>query len=232
MKQFLIIGASSGIGKQLTEQLLSEGQRVFGTYRNTKVDSTHANVSYHYLDVMEASLSLDFLPSQLDGLVYCPGSINLKPFARIQPQEFTTDYELNVVGAVKVLQAVLPLLKKSKNPAVVFFSTVAVQMGFQFHTQVAASKGALEGLTRALAAELAPTIRVNCIAPSLTDTPLAAKLLSSEEKKQANAKNHPLQKIGSPIDLAEMAAFLLSEKSKWITSQIIHVDGGMSKIKS
>ncbi len=232
MKQFLIIGASSGIGKQLTEQLLSEGHRVFGTYRNTKVDSTHANVSYHYLDVMEDSLSLDFLPSQLDGLVYCPGSINLKPFARIQPQEYITDYELNVVGAVKVLQAVLPLLKKSKNPAVVFFSTVAVQVGFQFHSQVAASKGALEGLTRALAAELAPTIRVNCIAPSLTDTPLAAKLLSSEEKKQANAKNHPLQKIGSPIDLAEMAAFLLSEKSKWITSQIIHVDGGMSKIKS
>lgn len=108
---------------------------------------------------------------------------------------------------------------------------MAVQTGFPFHAQVAVSKGAIEGLTRALAAEWAPNIRVNAVAPSLTDTPLAAKYLSSEEKVQANAQRHPLKKLGSPLDIAQMAAFLLSEQSAWMTGQILHVDGGMSSVK-
>jgi NAD(P)-dependent dehydrogenase (short-subunit alcohol dehydrogenase family) len=164
--------------------------------------------------------------------VYCPGSINLRPFERIKPADFEADFKLQVTGAIKVLQLVLPRLKKSANASIVLFSTVAVQSGLPFHTQVSISKGAIEGLTRALAAEYAPKIRVNCIAPSLTDTPLAASLLNTDQKKEANALRHPLKRVGTTEDIANMAAFLLSDKSSWITGQILHVDGGMSAIKS
>lgn len=136
-----------------------------------------------------------------------------------------------MVGAVKVIQAVLPILKKAENPGIVLFSTVAVQAGFNFNSQVSASNGAIDGLTKALAAEFAPKIRVNCIAPSLTDTALAAPLLNTEQKLEANAQRHPLKKIGKTEDLANAAAFLLSEKSGWITGQVLHVDGGMSTLK-
>lgn len=231
MKNYLIIGASSGIGKSLAEILAKSGDQVFGTYFETEVTSTHSNLSYSPLNVLDESWNLDFLPEVLDGIVYCPGSINLKPFARIKPQEFLEDYQLLVVGLIKILQAVLPKIKASKNSSIVLFSTVAVQTGFPFHTQVASSKGAIEGLTKSLAAELAPHSRVNAIAPSITDTPLAVKILNSDEKKEANAQRHPLKKIGTPEDIAEMAAFLLSDKSSWITGQILHVDGGISQLK-
>jgi NAD(P)-dependent dehydrogenase (short-subunit alcohol dehydrogenase family) len=180
---------------------------------------------------MEDELNMDFIPETIDGLVYCVGSINLKPFKRIKPENFLEDFSLQVVGAIKVLQRITPHFKNSEAPSVVFFSTVAVQNGFNFHSQVSTSKGAIEGLTRALAAELAPAIRVNCIAPSLTQTPLASKLLSSEEKIEANDKRHPLGRIGQPEDLAQMAQFLLSSKSGWITGQVFGVDGGMSVVK-
>jgi NAD(P)-dependent dehydrogenase (short-subunit alcohol dehydrogenase family) len=157
--------------------------------------------------------------------------VNLKPFSRIKPVDFISDYQLQLVGAVKVIQACLPKLKNASSPSIVLFSTVAVQTGFNFHSLVAASKGAVEGLTKALAAEFAPKIRVNCIAPSITDTPLAGTLLNSEEKKEANAQRHPLKKIGKPEDLANLAEFLLSDKSAWITGQVLHADGGMSSIK-
>jgi NAD(P)-dependent dehydrogenase (short-subunit alcohol dehydrogenase family) len=163
--------------------------------------------------------------------VYCPGSVVLKPFARIKAEDFAADYQLQVIGAVKILQTCMPKMKNAGNASVVLFSTVAVQTGFNFHSLVASSKGAVEGLTRALAAELAPRIRINCIAPSITDTPLASALLSSQEKREANAQRHPLKKIGRPEDLANLAAFLLSEKSSWITGQILHADGGMSSLK-
>ena len=231
MKNYLIIGASSGIGKQLATTLAKEGHQVYGTFRNTTVSENTNGVNYHHLDVTAETLDLSFLPEQLDGLVYCPGSINLKPFARLKPESFLADFDLQVVGAIKVIQAVLPKLKATGSASIVMFSTVAVQMGFNFHTQVAASKGAIEGLTRALAAELAPTIRVNCIAPSLTDTPLAGNLLNTDEKKEANAQRHPLKKIGTPEDIAHMAAFLLSDKSAWMSGQVLHVDGGMSSVK-
>ena len=172
------------------------------------------------------------MPDDLDGLVYCPGSINLKPFDRIKPEDFELDYKLQVTGLIKILQLVLPRLKKSANASVVLFSSVAVQTGFTFHSQVAASKGAIEGLTKALAAEFAPKIRVNCIAPSLTNTPLAASLINNEQKLEANSLRHPLKRIGHTKDIAHMALFLLSDKSSWITAQIMHVDGGISSLKS
>ena len=231
MKNYLIVGASSGIGKSLANKLAESGHQVFGTYNEHPIEDSSSNISYSHLNVMDDELDLNFLPEKLDGVAYCPGSINLKPFARIKPEAFQEDFALQVVGAVKVLQAVAARLKASENASVVLFSTVAVQMGFNFHTQVAASKGAIEGLTRSLAAEWAPTIRVNAIAPSITDTPLASKLLGSDEKKEANAQRHPLKKIGSPEDIAEMATFLLSDQSSWMSGQVLHVDGGMSSIK-
>jgi len=231
MKNYLIIGASSGIGLQLANDLSAEGHHVVGTYNTTDPSSQNNNLTYHKLNVLDKDLDLSFAPELLHGLIYCPGTINLKPFARIKPEDFTADFNLQVVGAINILQQVLPNLKKSGNASVIFFSTIAVKLGFNFHAQVATSKGAIEGLTKSLAAELAPHIRVNCIAPSLTDTPLASRLLNSAEKKQANAKNHPLQKIGDPHYIADMASFLLSDKAQWTTGQVLHVDGGLSGIK-
>ena len=231
MKNFIIIGASSGIGKQLASQLSKAEATVFGTFYKTENTDSDDSVSMHYLNVLDENPDLSFLPDVIDGLAYCPGSINLKPFARIKSEEFLQDYQLQVLGAIKIIQAILPKLKKSERASVVLFSTVAVQTGFNYHTIVAASKGAIEGLTKALAAELAPNIRVNCIAPSITDTPLAATLLSTDEKKAANAQRHPLKKIGSVEDIANMAEFLLTDKSAWITGQIFQVDGGMSGLR-
>lgn len=231
MSSILIIGASSGIGQQLAGQLVNSGHRVFGTYHSKPVTSESPNLTYHHCNVLDEQPDFSFLPETLDGLVYCPGSIILKPFHRIKPTDFLDDYQLQVIGAIKTIQATLPALKKGNQPAIVLFSTAAVQTGLNFHSLVSASKGALEGMTRALAAELAPTIRVNCIAPSLTDTPMAASLLNTEEKRNANALRHPLKRIGTPADIAHMAEFLLTEKSGWVTGQIMHVDGGISRLK-
>lgn len=232
MKNYLVIGGSSGIGREISSKLAQQGNRVYSTYNKTKVNSSHQNESFHPLNVLDNELQLDFLPDTLNGFVYCPGSINLMPFSRISPSDFMADLELQVNGAIKVLKQVLKPLKKGTNPAIIFFSTVAVQTGFNYHTQVAVSKGAIEGLTRSLAAELAPKIRVNAIAPSLTNTPLAAKLLSTPEKIEANAQRHPLKKIGTPENIANMANFLLSDQAEWITGQVITVDGGMTRIKN
>ncbi|MGY5351487.1 SDR family NAD(P)-dependent oxidoreductase [Wenyingzhuangia sp. IMCC45533] len=230
MSTYLIIGASSGIGKSTAEALAKQGHQVIGTYYKTNVENFE-NVDYHQLNVLDDELNLSALPDALDGIVYCPGSINLLPFARIKPEDFLSDYNLQVIGAIKVIQACVKKLKKGVNPSIVMFSTVAVQNGFNFHSQVAASKGAVEGLTKSLAAELSPTIRVNCVAPSITNTPLAGKLLGNDAKIEANAQRHPLKKIGDPKDIANMVSFLLSNNASWITGQIIHVDGGMSTLK-
>jgi len=229
MKNYLIIGASSGIGKALAQQLADQGYNVYGTFNENSTDIS--GVSFHRLNVEDDEIDLGFLPDELDGLAYCPGTINLKPFHRIKPETFRSDYELQVIGAIKVIQSALPRLKKRDVSSIVMFSTIAVQNGFPFHSLVASSKGALEGLTKSLAAEYAPRIRVNCIAPSLTHTPLAARLLSSEEKAEAQASRHPLKKIGSSDDIAAMARFLLTDQSSWISGQVMHVDGGLSTLK-
>jgi NAD(P)-dependent dehydrogenase (short-subunit alcohol dehydrogenase family) len=230
MKNYFIVGASSGIGRALSKQLTTAGNQVYGTFYKNQPSDVQPNEHFTFLDANDENLNLDFLPETIDGLIYCPGSINLLPFARIKPADFIADFNLQVLGAIKVIQAALPKLKKSHEPSIVLFSTVAVQTGFNFHSQVALSKGAIEGLTKSLAAEFAPTIRVNAVAPSLTDTNLAAKLLNSDEKRLQNAQRHPLKKIGTPDNIAEVAAFLLSTQAQWITGQIIHVDGGISSI--
>ena len=231
-KNFLIIGGSTGIGNHLARQL-AVTHRVYATYnKHTTTPQENEQISFHFCNILDEEADFSYLPEKLHGIVYCPGSINLKPFARIQPEDFINDYRLNVIGAVKIIQQLLPKLKVASNAAIVLFSTVAVQQGFNFHSMVAASKGAIEGLTKALAAELAPSIRVNCIAPSITETPLSFSLLNTDIKKEANASRHPLKRIGNPADIANMASFLLSDEASWITGQIMAVDGGMSSIKS
>ena len=231
MKNYLIIGASSGIGKSLGEQLHTEGHRVIGTYHNSEQAQENGNIQFFPLNILEEEPDFSFIPDELHGLVYCPGSISLKPFHRIKPASFVEDFQLQVVGAVKAIQAALPSLKAAGEASIVLFSTVAVRNGFNFHTQIASSKGAVEGLARSLAAELAPAIRVNCIAPSLTDTPLASSLLSSDLKRESNADRHPMKRVGTSSDMAHMAEFLLSSKSSWITGQVMGVDGGISTLR-
>lgn len=223
---YLIVGGTSGIGEAIVN-LLSQNHSVYVWSRNNyKYIEQHKSV-----DITSSEITTDDLPEVLDGVVYCPGSINLKPFHRLTTEDFLADYTINFLGAVNALQKTFPLLKKSKSASVVLFSSVAASQGMPFHASIASAKAAIEGLTKSLAAEWAPTIRVNCIAPSLTDTPLAERFLSSEEKKEAAAKRNPMQQIGNPADLAEAVAFLLSEKSKWITGQTLHIDGGLSTIK-
>jgi len=230
MAIFLVVGGSSGIGLQVTNQLAAAGHTVHATYNTHAVEGA-GSIHYHNLNVLDENINLDFLPASIEGIVYCPGAISLRPFNRISSDDFIKDYNLQVVGAVKIIQAALPKLKESKNGSIVLFSTVAVQLGLNFHSLVASSKGAIEGLTKALSAELAPTIRVNCIAPSLTNTPLAASLLNSEQKMDANAQRHPLKRVGTPLDIANAVEFLLTDKSSWVTGQILAIDGGMSTIK-
>jgi len=227
-KSILIIGGSSGIGEALVTQLNDGSNQLFLASRSES-QITGENIHYQQIDVL-GDFQLD-LPEQLDAVVYCPGSINLKPFHRLKEEDFLADFKVNHIGAVKVIQQSLKALKKSENASIVLFSTVAVQTGLSFHSSVASAKGAIEGLGKALAAELAPTIRVNVIAPSLTDTPLAERLLSSDDKKKANADRHPLKSIGTAEDMANTARFLIGEDSRWMTGQVIAVDGGMGSLR-
>jgi NAD(P)-dependent dehydrogenase (short-subunit alcohol dehydrogenase family) len=230
MRNILIIGASSGIGLELAGKL-KEKNNIFAMSRSRGELSESENIKWKKFDVLNDELDTDFLPDHLDGLVYCPGSINLKPFRGIKVADVMSEFELNALGAFKVIQAVLPKLKKSEGASVVLFSTVAVRQGMPYHSSIGMAKGAVEGMTRSLAAEFAPSIRVNAIAPSLTDTPLANRLLSSDERRDSSAQRHPLKRVGTPADIASMAKFLLSDEASWITGQIMAVDGGMSALK-
>ena len=231
MGNYLIIGGSSGIGKALVQNMAGQGHFIYSTYNSTSPEIS-ANVHYQKFDVLEDTLNLDELPEQLDGLAYCPGRINLKPFKRFTEDDFIEDYKVQVVGAAKTIQTVMSRLKSTENASVVFFSTVAVQNGYNYHSLVSSSKGAIEGLTRALSAELAPKIRVNAVAPSLTDTPLAGKFLNTPQKMEMQTEKNPLKKVGSSEDVAKAAAYLLTSQSSWVTGQIIHMDGGSSIIKN
>ncbi|MGB1037149.1 MAG: SDR family NAD(P)-dependent oxidoreductase [Bacteroidia bacterium] len=218
-KHILIIGGNSGIGLKLAELLQQEGCQV-----------TTASRQDGDLDVKEDSPKFPEINLPIDGIVYCPGSILLKPFRGLKIENFQEDLLVNYLGAVKTIQHYLKQL--NENSSIVFFSSVAVSKGMAYHASIAGAKGAVEGLTRSLAAELSPKTRVNCIAPSLTETPLSEKLLRNEKLRENAAQRHPLKQIGEANDIAQMAQFLLSDKSKWITGQILHVDGGMSTVSN
>lgn len=229
-KNYIVVGASSGIGLALTKQLTDAGHHVVALARNEGELAGLSNVTFIEHDVTSEELPAISLEI-IDGFAYCPGTINLKPFHGLKLNDFQHDFDVNVKGAIKTLQSVIKQMKKGGNSAIVFFSTVAVSQGMPFHASVAASKGALEGLTRSLAAELSPNVRVNCIAPSVTDTPLASRILSSDDKKEASGKRHALNRVGTAEEVAELAAYLLSDKSGWMTGQIIGLDGGMSSVR-
>lgn len=223
MKTFLFIGANADLAIEARKLIENKGDKVIAISRNS---------NDFYPDFLIGNAVTNELPEiteELDGLVYFPGTINLKPFRSLKSTDFQQDFEINVLGAIHAIQFYAKQLKEGSS--IVLFSTVAVQTGMPFHSTVSVAKGAVEGLTRALAAEFAPKIRVNCIAPSLTQTKLAGRLLNSEEKIEAMANKHPLKKIGSPKDLANALEFLLSDNSSWVTGQILAVDGGMSRLK-
>lgn len=228
-KTIVLIGGSYGIGAAIAEKLRNEHHVIIASRSNANIPK---GITHHTFDVLKNDISSLNLPEKIDGLVYSPGSINLKPFKMMSPETFKEDMELNFHSLVRVVHGLLPKLKNSEQASLVFFSTVAVKVGMPFHTSVAAAKGAIEGFAKAMAAEYAPNFRVNVIAPSLTDSPLASKLLNSDSKKEKMAERHPLKKVGSTEDIAAMAAFLLNEDSQWITGQVFGVDGGLSTLNN
>ena len=227
-KNILLIGGSNGIGLEIAKKLHKDNNIYVASRSEGNIDDLEVN--HLEFDVLKDDISSLDLPEKLDGLVYCPGSINLKPFKMLKPKDFEEEMQLNFFGLIKVVNALLHKLKESEQASLVFFSSVAVKVGMPFHTSVAAAKGAIEGFAKSLAAEYAPSIRVNVISPSLTDTPLAEKLLNNDKKKEKMNKRHPLQRVGTTADIANMTAFLLSEQSSWITGQILGVDGGLSTL--
>ena len=226
MKKIIIIGGSKGIGKAITESLLTTHQ-VINISRSTP-EVQHENLTHYTCDIL-----VDELPEidQADGLIYCPGSINLKPFNRLSIDDFKTDFEINVIGAVKSIQAYTKTLSQSDSASIVLFSTVATKLGMPFHASVATAKSAVEGLTKSVAADLAPKIRVNAIAPTITDTELAAKFLSNERMIESTIQRHPLKKYLEPSEVAAMANYLLSDVSKSISGQIFNLDCGIVSLK-
>ena len=227
-KNILLIGGSHGIGLAVAQMLAEDHNIIIASRTSSNLENL--NVTHLEFDVTRDDITLLDLPDTIDGLVYFPGSINLKPFRAIKQEDFQEDLQINFLSLVKVVQGLLPKLKKSDQASLVFFSSVAVKVGMPYHTSVSASKGAIEGFSKALAAEYAPSFRVNVIAPSLTDTPLAGKLLSSEEKIQKKDMRHPLKRIGVSEDISNLFFFLLSDKSSWMTGQVLGMDGGLSTI--
>lgn len=228
--KYIFIGGSTGIGAELTKRALQKGHHITLISRTKGELAEDKNLDYIPGDITDPEFEFPKMKESLDGLVYFPGTINLKPFRGLKPEIFRQDMEINLIGFVSALQSYLSNLKKSGNASVIAFSTVAVQTGMPFHASVASAKGAVEGLVRSLAAELAPKVRVNAIAPSLTDTPLGENLLNTESKQENAKARHPLARYGKPEDIAAMAEFLLYGESSWITGQVMHVDGGLSSI--
>jgi 3-oxoacyl-[acyl-carrier protein] reductase len=230
-KNVLVVGGSSGIGLALIRHLAIQEANIFNISRSRA--DWPPGVTHLQADVLgDLSVLEDKLPQTIHGLVYSVGSINLKPFQRLTAEDFLNDYKLNVLGATEIIKLSLKALKNAGGASIVLYSSVAAKAGMPFHASIAAAKGAVEGLTLSLAAELALyQVRVNAIAPSLTDTPLAKNLLSTDEKREASAKRHPLSKIGTPDDIALATQFLLSDHSSWLTGQIIGIDGGLGNLR-
>tara|TARA_R110000868_G_scaffold3259_9_gene21356 strand:+ start:11511 stop:12203 length:693 start_codon:yes stop_codon:yes gene_type:complete len=225
-KNILLIGGSKGIGFSIAQELQKQNS-VYVASR-TKESLATLNITHISFDALSEDLDTTTLPDELDGFAYCPGSINLKPFKMMGINTFNEDMELNFFSMVKVVKSIISRMKKGSS--MVFFSTVAVGIGMPFHSSIAAAKGAIEGFAKAMAAEYAPNIRINVIAPSLVATPLSERLLNNDKKMEMMSERHPLKRVGKPDDIANIALFLLSDKSTWMTGQIIRVDGGLSTL--
>ena len=226
MKTIVIIGGSKGIGKAISQMKLNLNKVI--NLSRTKPDFEHVNLTHYTCDILK-----DELPdlNSVDALIYCPGSINLKPFTRLKIEDFKTDFEINFLGAVKAIQKYLPLLKEANSPSILLFSTVATKLGMPFHASIASSKSAVEGLVKSLAAEFSPLVRVNAIAPTVTNTGLASRLLRNDKTKEQMIERHPLKKYLQPEEIAEMASFLISEKAASMSGQIIEMDCGITTLK-
>lgn len=234
-KNFLIVGGTSGIGLNVAQRLYEEDANVIVAARNQTEEVQSYGFQFIQVDLLNDDVKEAFkaLPETLHGLVYTPGSITLKPFQALKEDQIQSDLNVNVMGAIKATQGALKSLKKGGDASVVFYSTVATQVGMPYHVSVATAKAALEGLGKSLAAELVKSnIRVNVVAPSLTNSPLASNLLSTEEKQQSSNQRHPLGRYGEVKDIAGITQFLLSDDASWITGQVIGVDGGLSGIRS
>ena len=226
MNKIVIVGGSRGIGKEIINELIN-GNMIINLSRN-KPELTHTNLTHYNIDILSSDLP-DL--EDVSSVIYCPGSINLKPIGRISLDEFREDFEINVVGAIKVIQKYLPSLKKSNDASILLFSTVATKLGMPYHSSVAASKSAIDGLVKTLGAELAPKIRVNAIAPTITKTDLASKLLRNEKVIENMIERHPLKKILMPEEVAKMAKFLISTDASSISGQIFNLDAGIVSFK-
>lgn len=227
MKNIIVVGGSKGIGYALLQSNITHS-KVFNISR-TAPELSHDNLVHFECDVNQDPLPE--IDGPIDALIYCPGSINLKPITRLSPEDFEQDYKINVIGAVKCIKHYLPNLKLSSHPAVVLFSTVATKLGMPFHSSIAASKAAVEGLTKSLAAELAPHIRVNAIAPTITNTSLAAKLLRNDKSIEMLKERHPLKMILEPDEVAQTVNFLIATNSRSMSGQILEMDCGIVNLK-
>ena len=227
MRNILIVGGTKGIGKAIVDELI-DNSKVICMSRNI-TDFTHDNYTHFQID----STKDDFPDIEnIDTLIYCPGSINLKPISTLSIENFREDFELNVIGAVKAIKKYLPVIKKGENPSILLFSTVATKLGMPYHASVSASKSAIDGIVKTLGAELAPKIRVNAIAPTITNTELASKILRNEKVVENMIERHPLKKILSAKEVSKMAKFLISNDASSISGQIINMDAGIVSFKS
>ena len=226
MKNIVIIGGSKGIGNAILLQQL-ETNIVYNISRNAP-DITHPNLKHFSVDVLK-----DTLPEieNIDTIIYCPGSINLKPIGSLSIDDFRNDFEINVIGAVKAIQKYLPVLKKGTNPSIVLFSTVAAKLGMPFHASIATAKAGIEGLVKSLGAELASVVRINAIAPTITETSLSAGILRNDRMKENMVERHPMKGYLKPEEVANMADFLISENAKSISGQIFEMDYGIVTFK-